>query len=102
VEKPGTLDQALVQMVRDLRATLPLARMFTTGFPVDLDQRATSVKFVEECGLFDVPTNYVAVRSAEVDLQLWIAMGPQPLPPGVVLTYKHAPGEPQFRADLYD
>lgn len=102
VEKPGTLDQALVYMVRDLRATLPLARMFTTGFPVDLDKRATSVAFVEECRLFDVPTDHVAVRSAEVDLQIWIARGPEPLPRRVIITYKNAPGEPQFRADLYD
>lgn len=102
VEKAGSLDQALVYMVRDLRATLPLARMFTTGFPVDLDKRATSVAFVEECSLFDVPTDHVAVRSAEVDLQLWIARGPEPLPRRVVVTYKNAPGEPQFRADLYD
>lgn len=102
VEKPGNLDQALVYMVRDLRATLPLARMFTTGFPVDMDKRVTSVAFVEECSLFDVPTDHVAVRSAEVDMQLWIAKGPQPLPRRIVITYKNAPGEPQFRADLYE
>lgn len=102
VEKPGTLDQALVYMVRDLHATLPLARMFTTGFPVDLEKRVQSVAFVEECTLFDVPTDHVAVRFAQVDLQVWIAKGPQPLPRRVVITYKNAPGEPQFRADLYD
>lgn len=102
VEKAGSLDQALVYMVRDLRATLPLARMFTTGFPVDLDKRVTSVEFVEEFSLFDVPTDHVAVRSAEVDMQLWIAKGPEPLPRRVVITYKNAPGEPQFRADLYE
>jgi len=102
VEKPGTLDEALVYMVRDLHATLPLARMFTTAFPAFLEKRATSVTFVEPCSLFDVPTDHVAVRSAEVDLQLWIARGPEPLPRRVVITYKNAPGEPQFRADLYD
>ncbi len=102
VEKPGTIDEALVYMVRDLRATLPLARMFTTGFPVDLDKRATSVTFVEECSLFDVPTVHVAVRTAGVDLQLWIAKGTEPLPRRVFVTYKDSPGEPQFRADLYD
>jgi len=100
VEKPGTLDQALVHMVRDLRATLPLARMFTTGFPVDLDKRVTSVVLVEECSLFDVPTDHVAARSQEVDMQLWIARGAEPLPRRVIITYKNAPGEPQFRADL--
>jgi hypothetical protein len=100
VEKPGTLDQALVHMVRDLRATLPLARMFTTGFPVDLEKRVTSVVLVEKCSLFDVPTDHVAVRSQEVDMQLWIARGAEPLPRRIVITYKNAPGEPQFRADL--
>jgi hypothetical protein len=102
VEKAGSLDQALVYMVRDLRATLPLARMFTTGFPVDLDKRATSVSFVEECSLFDVPTEHIAVKTAEVDLQIWIARGAEPLPRRVVVTYKHFPGEPQFRAEFSD
>jgi hypothetical protein len=102
VEKPGTLDQALKYMVRDLRAKLPMARMFTTSFARDVDKRAKSVVFVEECTLFDVPTDHLAVRSGDVDMQMWIAQGPQPLPRRVVITYKNAPGEPQFRADFYD
>ena len=102
VKKPGTVDQVLVYMVRDLHATLPLARMFTTAFPVDLEKRATSVTLVEECTLFDVPTDHLAVRSAEVDMQIWIARGPEPLPRRVVITYKNDPGQPEFRADLYD
>jgi hypothetical protein len=102
VEKVGTLDQALVYMVRDLHATMPLARMFTTEFPASLDKRATSVTLVEEFSLFDVPTDHLAVRSDEVDMQLWIARGPEPLPRRIVITYKNAPGQPQFRADLYD
>ena len=102
VEKAGSLDQALVYMVRDLRATLPLARLFTTGFPQHVDQRATSVVLVEECTLFDVPTDHLAVRSDDVDMQLWIAQGAQPLPRRVIITYKNAPGQPQFRADFHD
>jgi hypothetical protein len=35
-------------------------------------------------------------------MQLWIAQGAQPLPRRVVITYKNAPGQPQFRADFYD
>jgi hypothetical protein len=102
VKKAGTVDQALVYMVRDLRATLPLARMFTTTFPAFIERRPTSVTLVEECALFDVPTEHFAVRSAEVDMQIWIAKGPEPLPRRVVITYKNSPGQPEFRADLYD
>ena len=102
VEKVGSLDEMLAYMVRDLRASVPLARMLTTGFPADLDRRATEVALVEEFTLFDVPTDHLAVRMADVDLQLWLAKGPEPLPRRIIITYKNAPGQPQFRADLYD
>jgi hypothetical protein len=102
VEKPGTLDDAMVYMVRDLQMTLPMARMFLTGFPQDLEKLITSIRYVEENFLFDVPTDHLAVRSAEVDLQVWIAQGDRPLPRRVVITYKNEPGQPQFRADFSD
>ena len=102
VEKVASLDETLVYMVRDLRATVPLARLLTTGFPADLDKRATEVTLVEESTLFDVPTAHLAVRTPDIDLQLWVARDPEPLPRRVVITYKNAPGQPQFRADLYD
>jgi hypothetical protein len=102
VEKVSSVDDILVYMVRDLRATVPLARMLRTGFPADVEKRATEVRLVEENTLFDVPTDHLAVRTPDVDLQLWIARDPQPLPRRVVITYRNEPGQPQFRADLYD
>jgi hypothetical protein len=102
VEKPGKVDDVVVYLVRDLQMTLPLARMFLTSFPVELKQQITSIDYVEVNHLFDVPTDHVTARSADVDLQLWIAQGEQPLPRRVIITYKNAPGNPQFRADLSD
>ncbi len=102
VEKAGTVDDAIVYLVRDLQITLPLARMFLTSFPKDMKKKVTSIDYVEENFLFDVPTDHLAVRSADVDLQIWIAQGEQPLPRRIILTYKNAPGDPQFRADLLD
>jgi hypothetical protein len=37
-----------------------------------------------------------------VDFEVWIASGEQPVPLRVVITYKDAPGQPQFRANLTD
>jgi hypothetical protein len=102
MEKAGTVDDALVYLVRDLQLTLPLARMFHTDFPKFLKEQVASVAYVEENFLFDVPTDHLAIRSEDVDLQLWIAQGEQPLPRRVVITYKNAPGQPQFRAFLSD
>jgi len=102
VEKTGTVDDAIVYLVRDLQITLPLARMFLTSFPKDMKEKVTSIDYVEENFLFDVPTDHLAIRSADVDLQMWIAQGEQPLPRRIIITYKNAPGDPQFWADLSD
>lgn len=102
LDRNGTVDDMLVYMVRDLRLTLPLARMFHSGFRESLEKMVSSVAFVEEDFLFDVPTDHLAARSENVDLQVWIAQGGQPLPRRVVITYMSEPGQPQFRADLSD
>lgn len=102
VDKNGTVDDVLVYMVRDLGLTLPLARMFHSGFRQSLEKMATSVSFVEENFLFDVPTDHLTARSRDVDLQVWIAQGEKPLPRRAVITYKNEPGQPQFWAELSD
>ncbi len=100
VEKPGTVDQILVYLVRDLQVTLPMARLFVTGLPQQMEKKIAAFSYIEENMLFDVPTDHLAVRLPEVDMQVWIAGGDQPLPRRLVLTYKNAPGEPQFRANF--
>ena len=102
VEKPGTVDAALVYVVKELQIPLPLARMFTTTFPQQMEQLVKSIAYVETNRLFDVPTDHLAVRGDEVDFQVWIAQGDAPLPRRVIITYKNADGEPQFRALLND
>jgi len=102
VEKNGTIDEILVFMVKDLQMTMPLARMFLTNFPQSLEKQVTSISYVEEDYLFDVPTDHLAARSAAIDLQVWVTQGEQPLPRRVVITYKNAEGEPQFWAEFSD
>ncbi len=102
MEKNGTVDEMIVYMVRDLRMTLPLARMFLSRFPQSLEEMVTSASLVEEDFLFDVPTDHLAARSEGVDLQVWVAQGDRPLPRRAVITYKTAPGVPQFWAEFTD
>ncbi len=102
IEKPGTVDDALVYLVRDLQFTLPLARLLHTGFPQQMEKKLTAISYVEENTLFDVVTDHLAIRSEGVDMQLWVAQGNEPLPRRVILTYINAPGQPQFRGDFSD
>jgi len=102
VEKPGTADAVMLYVVKNLQIPVPLARMFTTTFPQQMETLVKSIAYVETNRLFDVPTDHLAVRGDEVDFQIWIAQGDAPLPRRVIITYKNAPGEPQFRAMLND
>lgn len=102
VEKPGTVDELVVYMVRDLQMTVPLARMLLTSLPQDLDKMVQSASYVEKDVLMDVPADHIVASTSDIDMQVWIAQGEKPLPRKVIITYKHARGQPQFRAELSD
>ena len=100
--QPGSLDDAVVYFVRDLGMRLPLAALLTTRFEAELQQRVTSVDYVEYTEILPLPAHHIAGRTAAVDFQVWIADGDQPLPLRIVLTYVNEPGQPQFRAQFLD
>jgi hypothetical protein len=100
--QPGSLDDAVVYFVRDLGMRLPLAALLTKRFAAELQQRVTSVDYVEYTEILPVPAHHIAGRTAAVDFQVWIADGDQPLPLRIVLTYVNEPGQPQFRAQFLD
>lgn len=102
IEHPGTVDHAIVYLVQDLQMTVPLARMLLTTLPQELAAQAESINYVEQNLLTSPPTDHLAIRGTDVDLQLWVTQGAQSLPHRVVITYRNAPGQPQFRAELTD
>ena len=101
-EKVGSVDDAVKYIVSILNIPIPLARMFLTNISDEIEQLVDEIDYVELNILTDVPTYHLAVRSRDVDFQIWIAKGNEPLPKRIVLTYKKFKGEPQFRADFSD
>jgi hypothetical protein len=101
-EQPGSLDDAIRYVVRDLQVRLPLAMMLVSTFPQELASRVRSVEYVEETTILDVPCDHLAARTDDVDFQIWIARGAEPLPRRLVITYKSEPGQPQFWARFSD
>jgi len=102
VEHTSNIDEKIKYMVRDLQIPLPLGRMFRTTFPAEIAGLVEAIDYVEEDMLTDVPADHLAARTRDVDFQVWISQGEEPLPRRIVITYKHAPGQPQFRADFSD
>jgi len=100
--QPGTVDDALVFFVRDLRMRMPLARLLSSRLPSEWPKRVTTVDYVESFDIDGVKTHHIAGRTDAVDFQYWITDGPRPLPLRVVLTYVNEPGQPQFWANFSD
>lgn len=98
--KTGGIDAAVRYFLRDLRMRMPLALLLTSDLPSQLDARTGTLEYVEKTKIDGQTAHHLAGRSDTVDYQFWIAEGPQPLPLRLVLTYKTAEGNPQFRAQL--
>ena len=100
--KPGSVDQAVDFIVNDLDVRVPLVELFKSNLDKSLLQRVRSAAYVEQSSIGGVPCDHVALRSDEVNAQLWITRDKQPLPRRVVITYKQADGRPQFWAQFND
>lgn len=100
--QPESLDDALVYFVRDLHMRMPLALMLSTRVGTDLPAMVNEVHYVESTEFLGVPTHHLAGRTDTVDFQFWITQDQHPLPLRVVITYREAPGQPQFRSELSD
>jgi hypothetical protein len=100
--KAGGIDEAVVYLLKDLHMRLPLAALLISRFPTEIETRTLSLEYVEKTAIHGVPTHHLAGSTDTVDYQVWIAEGAQPLPQRIVMTYKNAEGQPQFRAQFTD
>jgi hypothetical protein len=101
-EKSGDLDAAFAYFTRDLQMPLPMGELFTNNLPKSLKDRVSEAYYVEEEKRGGLPCDHLALRNDMTDAQVWIAKGDQPLLRRLVITYKHANGQPEFRADFRD
>lgn len=99
-EKPGRVDDALVHLLRNLDMRMPLALMFHSRFPEEMQKRIETLSFVEWTALTDTPSAHLAGRTGAVDFQIWIPSTGEPLPRRVVITYRQEAGQPSFWADF--
>ena len=96
----GNIDTAVRHAVGELGIRVPLARMLVSTLPDELKKLSSSVDYVEQNTLADIPTDHIAGRGRDVDYQVWVAK--DNLPRRIVITYKNEPGQPQFQADFSD
>jgi len=100
VARPGTVDEAIAYFLTDLDMRLPLAELLSSQLAKTLLEQVRAAAYVEPSQIAGVPCDHLALRGDQVDLQLWVAQGSQPLPRRLVITYTREDGRPQFWAQF--
>lgn len=101
-EVQGDIDAAIRYFVKDLKMRLPLAMLWVTALPSELEKRIVEADIVETASVQGSPCIHVAVRGETVDFQVWIPTTGDPLPRRIILTYKNEEGQPQYWANFSD
>jgi hypothetical protein len=100
LEKPGTLDEAFDYLTDEMDTPVPLGDLVNADLHGTVAPRIESGFWVGEATMNGVLCDQIALRNDRVDAQLWIEEGDRPVPHRIVITYRLAPGAPQFWADF--
>ncbi len=102
VSKSGSLNDAIDYFTNDLQMTLPLAELFYDNFPNIITDKVITAHTVGEATIAQVLCEHLVIQNDEVDIQIWIEKGDQPLPRRIVITYRNEIDKPQFKAQFIE
>jgi hypothetical protein len=99
---PPSLDAAIDQMRKQFDIDAPGADLLYSDPYAILMEQVVSGRFIGRETVNRTPANHVAFKGEQIDWQLWIQDGPQPLPLRYVITTKDVLGHPEFAVQLSD
>ena len=102
VPRPGNINQAVDYFTQTLQMPLPLGQLISSGVSGMVKKEIYAGGFIEQSTINGVLCDHLAFRTKNIDFQVWIASEGDPLQMRLVIDYRSAPGEPQFRAMLKD
>jgi hypothetical protein len=99
---PPTLDAAIDDARDRLHIDAPAGDLLVPDSYHALTDGLVTGRYVGREPLGNGMAHHIAVTKKDVDYQLWIADGAQPVPLRYVITSKDLPGQPQFTAELHN
>jgi hypothetical protein len=98
----GSVDEALRAVERETGLPLPGVDLLLLDSHAVLTSGATESGYYGRAWVGGVETHHLAFRTAQVDLQVWVDAGDEPLPRKYVITTKWTTGAPQYSVQLRD
>jgi len=102
IEIPGTVDNLIDQLREKYGAALPFADLLLSS-PYDaLMDGVLEAKDIGRGVIDGVECEHLAFRNNDVDWQLWVQLGANPIPRQYIITSKTLAGAPQYRIRISD
>ena len=101
-DAPGTVD-GLIDLLRDkYHAGLPFADLLLSN-PYDaLMDGVIEAKDIGRGVIDGIECEHLAFRNFDIDWQIWVQLGPNPIPRQYIITSKTLAGAPQYRIHITD
>jgi len=92
----GSIDDLIHRLRDEFGVSTPGADLLLAGAYDELIADATEIKHIGHGVIDGRECDHLAFRGGEVDWQLWIEIGPNPIPRKYVITSKSVAGSPQY------
>lgn len=99
---PPRIDETLDFMAREYGISSPIADVLYSDPYAILTENILTGTYIGRPVVRGVPTHHLAFTQNNIDWQLWIEDGAQPVPRKAVITYKNVASSPQFTVWLSD
>lgn len=96
----GNIADALQFLDDEMGVPMPMTNFFAVNSGPSAFSDITGAEFVDKSIIEGVVCDHLALRTKDVDYQVWIAENDTSFPYRYVITYKNEPGQPQFWAQF--
>lgn len=98
-EVPKDIKQAMLFAMEEFDLDMPMGELFFSDSAIKLiTDQDTLVYLTDKSRIGGVDCHHIAIRGAEVDLQLWVEEGASPTPRKMIMTMKWEGGSPRRTA----
>jgi hypothetical protein len=101
-DAPGSVDQLVDRMRNEFGVEAPGADLLLSGVYDVLMKDVVDAKHIGRGVIDGVECEHLAFRNADTDWQLWVEVGPHPIPHKYVITSKAVADAPQYTLRITD
>jgi len=95
-DNPGTIEHLVDTIRSKFDVEMPGADLLLSNAYDTLTAEVVDGKHIGQGVVDGKECEHLAFRSPEVDMQIWVEIGPRPIPRKYVITSKHVTGAPQY------